>query len=143
MMKKQLILIAFMVTGVVALAQERSRKYRDDDMTARRDERRTHSHRVEGNRHAGIKQELSLTDRQYDRFRQENRSYREKLSRMKHHSLHEQSRKAEFMKLKKAHEREMKSILNKKQYQQWSDRKRADHHRGDRHHRHHSRPHSR
>ncbi|HTF21581.1 MAG TPA: hypothetical protein VK658_26060 [Chryseolinea sp.] len=137
-MKKHLVLIAFMMAGVVVLAQERGRGHRDEDVTARRDNRDAHNHRVASDRYAKIKRELSLSDRQFDRFQEANKSYREKLSHMKHASLNEHSRKAEFMKLRKGHERDLRSILNKKQYQQWNDRKKSHHHqRGDRHHRHH------
>ena len=140
-MKKHLVLIAFMMAGVIVFAQEKGRGYRGDDMTARRDDRRAHNHSVAADRDAKIKRELSLTDRQYDRFQEANKSYLEKLSHMKHPSRNEGARKAEFMKLRNDYERSMKSILNKKQYQRWSDMRpshhpRAHHHRGERHHSH-------
>ena len=123
-----MVLIAFMMTGVVVFAQERRMGYRDEDMTARREDRRTHTHRVAGDRDAAIKRELSMSDRQFDRYHQANKSYHERLSHMRHASTNEHGRKAEFMKLRKDHERDMRSILNKRQYQQWSERERSLHH---------------
>jgi hypothetical protein len=131
-MKKHLILVAFMMAGVVVFAQEKGRGYRGDDMTARRDDRHAHNHRVAADRGARIKRELSLSERQYDRFQEVDKSYRQQLSHMKHTSRHEGGRRAEFMKLRKDYDKSMKSILSKKQYHKWSEMKKSPHHhRGD------------
>lgn len=102
--------------------------------TARNEKHRAHSQKVAADRMLKLKTELSLTDRQFEKFQAANKTFRDKASKLKEGALNEEQKKAEFRKLREEHEKSIKSILNKDQYKKWSEMKKkrgAGHHGAD------------
>lgn len=106
-----------------------------EHQAARRDERRAHSDKVANDRALKIKSDLSMSDKQFEKFEKANQDFRQKAKALRNKSANDKSltdeqRKAEFKKLRSAYEKEMRSILNKEQYRKWTDMKneRRGHH---------------
>lgn len=92
-------------------------------VAARREQHRAHARQVNEDRAARMKSELSLSDKQFDKMQNAQREFREKASKLREKGLSDESRKAEFKKLRDEHEKAIKSILNKEQYKKWTEMK--------------------
>lgn len=103
------------------------------DQVARRENYRAHSHKVADDRAVRIRQELSLSDKQFEKFEKANQHFRTQASELKRKQLSDEERKTGFNKLKKEHDSSMKSILSRQQYKQWTEMKKNQHKRHGKH----------
>lgn len=96
-------------------------------IAARREQHRARAQQVKEERAARMKSELSLTDKQFEKLQNAQREFKDKASKLRDKRLSEESRKAEFRELRQEHEKKVKSILNKDQYQKWIEMKKKPH----------------
>jgi len=119
------------IGGVLTDQQKESWKAHQ---TARRDEHRAHSQKVAWDRALKLKNDLGMSDNQFSKFQDANKTFREKATKLKQQSMSDDSRKDAFRKLRSEYDKSVKSILNKDQYKKWSDMKKAHGHRGHQDH---------
>lgn len=93
--------------------------------TARREQHSAQMKKASDDRAAKFKSELSLTDEQFSKIQDANKSFREKSSELRNKRLTEDERKAEFRKLRKEHDGTMKTVLSKEQYEKWNEMKKS------------------
>ncbi|MGC3946170.1 MAG: hypothetical protein QM762_16905 [Chryseolinea sp.] len=114
------------------LTNEQKTKWQEQQ-NARREEHRAHGQKVANDRAEKIRKDLSLSDKQYEKFQKANAEFHQKAMELKKKELGNDARKAEFGRLSKDYDKSIKSILNKDQYKKWSDMKRAHHGNNGRH----------
>ena len=98
--------------------------------TARRDEHRAHSQKVTEDRALKLKSDLGMSDTQFSKFQDANKTFTEKAMKLKQQSMSDDSRKDAFRKLRNDYDKSVKSILSKDQYKKWSEMKKDHGHRG-------------
>lgn len=106
------------------LSPEQQAKWQDIQ-TARREQHNAQMKKVAEDRAARFKSELSLSDEQFSKIQEANKSFREKSSELRNKRLTEDERRAEFRKLRKEHDAAMKTVLSKEQYEKWNEMKKS------------------
>ena len=119
-----------------------TQQQRDDwskRQTARREEHRAHSQQVGEDRALKLKKDLGLSNTQFTKFQDANKTFREKASHLRQEANSDESKKDAVKKLRADYDKSMKSILTKDQYKKWSDmksdqkKKHHDHHGAPKH----------